>query len=154
MADNEKPTIESVEAFVAEFPKLKVTEIIQDKFVGRVTHRTIQAAQRIAASRRTIKVPRNILRRLWRLTGGWEEGILTSAYGKMLEAESFSVLPIGDAEILWPYTNKNTSEACLVYRGIPVLHIFANRDHSWKDESRVKALVESLPLVSYNEKNT
>ena len=64
------PTIESVEAFEAHLPGLSFEQALE-KIPGRRSLRKEQAARRLANKTRKVKIPRNLLRRLWRMTGGW-----------------------------------------------------------------------------------
>ena len=136
MADK-KLSIDSVTAFVAELPPMNMAEVIAEKFEGRVTRRTLCAAQRIVQKKKTKKVPRNILRQLWRLTGGWKNTeCLQQAFGK-IDSGKFSVLYFGDAEFLI----KGDLYAWIAYRGVPLIKLRRN----WQDENKLKALISALP---------
>lgn len=69
MATEEKKLLDSVTTFVAELPGLPLAEVLK-KFQGKHTARTLAAARRMC-KKRQIKVPRNLIRQLWRITGGW-----------------------------------------------------------------------------------
>lgn len=76
MAEN--PTIASVTTFVAELPGLPLSSALK-KFEGRHGLRTLAAARRIAAKKVRVKIPRNLLRQLWRFTGGFKMGAIKAS---------------------------------------------------------------------------
>ena len=71
MADAPKITIDSVTTFVAELPGPPLAAAL-GKFQGRRSGRTLAAARRISAVKTRVKIPRNLLRQLFRLTGGFD----------------------------------------------------------------------------------
>ena len=74
-------TIDDLKTFEVEVAAPPLEKIVE-KFAGRRTRKTIAAAQRVAAKKKKIKIPRNLLRALWRATGGWKEaGRLTLGWG-------------------------------------------------------------------------
>lgn len=79
MADTR--TIDSVTTFVAELPGEPVQKVLAEKFQGNKTWRTLSAARRIAAKKCVVKVPRNLMRQLWRITGGWQAGYPQVGWG-------------------------------------------------------------------------
>lgn len=74
----EQPSIDSVTTFVAELPGQSLALALK-KFEGPQSLRTLAAARRIAAKKVRVKIPRNLLRQLWRFTGGFQMGAIKAS---------------------------------------------------------------------------
>lgn len=113
------PTIADVQTLVVPLPQLAIADVIK-KFQGRHTPRTLAAARRIRAKSKTIKIPRNLLRQLWRITGGWKLDQVKEGWSDT-PTNTWKVIRLGDLEVVirgdnYPRTN-------LLYRGQKVVNI-------------------------------
>lgn len=90
----EKLDLSVVKALIVEIPALPLSATLE-KFSGHHSLRTLSAAQRMAAKKRKIKIPRNPLLGLYKATGGWEtvescvspptaKGLRQVAYGDLV----------------------------------------------------------------------
>lgn len=69
---NEVKSILDVQTLVVTLPPPPVDEVIK-KFAGHHSPRTLAAARRIAKKQSTVKIPRNIMRKIYEITGGWTD---------------------------------------------------------------------------------
>ena len=124
MAD--QPTINSVTTFVAELPGFPLSSALK-KFQGSQSLRTLAAARRIAAKKVRVKIPRNLLRQLWRFTGGFKMGAVKASVEEPLPTKDRSgnitgplvAVRLGDLEAVFRLGNDGYyGPACwLRYRG-------------------------------------
>lgn len=144
----ETPTIDSVTTFVATGICRTIEEVVAS-FGGRHTPRTLAAARRIRAAEanRGIKVPCNLLRQLWRATGGWKEGALKSGWGNMKPDEGWKVVKFGDLEVIMSPASNSYRPAILKYRGLPVARVGEGYG-DWLDVKLVSGMAATLG-VSY-----
>lgn len=127
---------EKVKDFFVEVQKKSVSQALKD-FSGKNTPAEVAAAQRIAKKVRRVKVPKNLLKKFWDLTGGWTE--LNKGWGGADESKvrKERLLLIGDLKVYFMDDNGSKLE----YRGRPVAYINC---YYYKDSSRLKALISSL----------
>jgi hypothetical protein len=92
------PSISSVTTLVVELECPPPDELIR-RFAGRHTGRTLAAVRRIRTKKETVKVPRNLLRQLWRLTGGWKKEF-SPGWGRSVPTAEFKVIAIGDLKVI------------------------------------------------------
>lgn len=114
-----------------------------EKFQGKRTLRTVAAAQRIAEQKKNVRVPRNILRKFWRATGGWDTGRckLTAGWGEYQPTTGQKVM-IGDLTVYFHDWKDGKKPKVLLaeYRGQKVFHFVAGYyGDGWKDLVKVHA---------------
>lgn len=154
MAD-EKKAINSVTTFVAEVHRHTLADALA-KFAGRHTPRTLRAAQRVAAKKTRVKIPRNLLRQVWRLTGGWKDGHLLPGWPpeEKIQGGQLPWIQVGGLEVFFcldPQNQGRLRAALLRFRGLQIAGVRYNQagDYAgystWRDEARVKNLVNTLP---------
>lgn len=134
-------TIDSVTTFVAELPPPSLEEVLE-KFQGRRTPRALAAARRICAKKRTVKVPRNLLRQLWRVTGGWKEGSMKVGWDEEPD-ERWTSLRLGDLLVVFSPRTDDRRVAMISYRGFRVARIDQGYS-SWLNYKKVNGAVEAL----------
>lgn len=117
MAD--KPTIDSVTTFVAVLPGDTLEKILVEKFQGKKTPRTLAAARRIQAKKQVVKIPRNLLRQLWRTIGGWYPQYMKAGGWDQISRSSsytYSQVTIGDLKVIVQTSGDCAYYAWLEYR--------------------------------------
>lgn len=141
-------TVKDVKTFVAELPAPTMQEILQTKFQGRKTTKTLAAARRIAKHKRTVKVPRNLLRKLFMITGGWVDEALTTK--PIFDYKIYPKFEIGDLTV---YANVTQDSwyftVFLVYRGVYVASIghYGNPNKGWQNKSGAFNALKGLCLT-------
>ncbi len=144
MADVKKP-IDSVTTFVAEIEKPSI-ELVIAKFQGKHTLRTLAAARRIRGKKERVKIPRNLLRQLFRGTGGWNDNCLKPGWPSDVPSSAKKVT-IGDLTVsMWDTTSGRSSGypgAALEYRGRKAAHVPAEW-RSWRDDNKAKGFLAAL----------
>ena len=129
-SEEEKKLLDSVTTFVAELPGLPLAEALK-KFQGKHTARTLAAARRMCGKKRQVKVPRNLLRQLWRITGGWIE--ITVPNHDFLSRVTFEKKVTSGEAGLWSGSHMDRSGTYyyLAFRGEVV-----GVPQNWRDENR------------------
>jgi len=138
MAD--KPTIDSVTTFVAELPGISLSEEMK-KFQGKKTAKSLAAARRIAAKKKIVKIPRNLLRKLYRVTGGFHvERIEPLSKGVEFEEDiERQAVKLGGLLAIF-----NGTTCTLKYNGVFAAKISGGWNGGWLDEKRVRGVASSL----------
>jgi hypothetical protein len=144
MADEKKP-IDLVTTFVAEPTGLSLEESLK-KFQGRRTLRTVAAARRITAKKRKVKIPRNLLRQLFRLTGGWKPDQI-QANTEVPSEKNLRLVVVGDLEAIFELEDRlyYGPTVWLRYRGRLVAKIKNGQyDQPWLDAKKAVGAAVSL----------
>lgn len=131
-----------------EFPRpAQELGLVLEKFQGKRTSRTLAAARRIRAAKNTMKLPRNLLRQLFRVTGGWKNP-LKEGWNNTTPDSGWRVLQVGDLELIIQNQNggNNFYNGVLRYRGLPVARI----DNYWNDQVKLRGAIQALG-VSFTE---
>ncbi len=141
--------IRHVTTFVAVLPGLPLEEVMK-KFSGQRTPRTLAAARRIAAKKREIKIPANLLKKLHRLVGGFDFSKIKNERQKF-KAESYAAnnkmykIVIGDLEVV--IRPNDYVYALLYYRGINCAYLGYSGwqdQEPWRDKGVVRGAAKSL----------
>ena len=154
----EKPSIDSVTTFVAEL-SLVSTKNALEGLQGRHTVRSLQAARRIAAQKKTVKIPRNLLRQLFRGTWGFKmEAIKASTEPPRTTTgradHQLWTVQLGDLVVVAKTTEDgyyNHGPSCwLQYRGQWVAQIIADPNgQTWSEKDRANGFFR-VGGVPYN----
>lgn len=155
MADEKKPVIGDIKTFSAKIQTETLDSALK-KFGGRRSIRTVQAARRIAGKKRDIKIPRNLLRQLFRLTGGFrqEQFVVPANLDYLYDRGNRDdykpvAIKIGDLEVVFLKDNRGSLRtnygpmAWLFFRGKLVASTSGN-NYCWLDNNRVGGAVASL----------
>lgn len=148
------PTIYSVTTFVAEIEQPGIQEFLQ-KFQGSKTARTLNAARRMRAKKNVVKVPRNLLRQLWRITGGWKETKMKAGWADMNTQPDTSsrsgtkywrAVVVGDLIALFGHDGTSYTPCLLLYRGQKVARIQGEGyyENPWINEAIAKGTMIAL----------
>lgn len=155
MADEKKPAIADIKTFSAKIQTENLESALK-KFQGRRTISTVQAARRIAGATREIKIPRNLLKQLFRLTGGFQQEnfiiINKSSKEDLLRSDYKNVaIKIGDLDVVFQKDSSgrlrtnNGPRVWLFFRGVLVASDPNTWDKKlWLEERRVGGAVDSL----------
>lgn len=160
MADLQKTGIEAIETFVAEIPACTLEQALA-KFQGRRTPKTLAAARRMTTAKKRVKIPRHLLRQLWRITGGWMGLAKESAdcgniraidnqkaVKEFLEAWSGNTLKIGDLQVVIGIESGFPGMSLLLYRGTPVAKVSASKGwdyrYIWQDPAAVRVALAGM----------
>jgi len=149
VAPTPKP-IDAVQTLVCTIPGAPLADVLKT-FQGRRSDRTVAAARRIGAKPRTVKVPRNLLRQLFRLTGGWKEGQGEGwqACGETPPTDNRNVrytsLRVGDMEVVFYLDSCYAPAAWICYRRTFCAKLSPDyQKERWLDKAKVAAAVASL----------
>lgn len=155
-SDEKTPTIGDVKTFSAKVQTENLDSALE-KFLGRRTIRTVQAARRIAATNRDVKIPRNLMRQLFRLTGGFKQEHLVAPKNDPFKDYNYYMkndynpiaIKLGDLEVVFFEDDKRRLKtnygplAWLFFRGKLVARTSGN-NYCWLDDNRVSGAVHSL----------
>ena len=131
--EEEKKFLDSVTTFVAELPGLPLAEALK-KFQGKHTARTLAAARRMGAKKRQVKIPQNLRRQLWRITGGWHQW----QPAPKVEGTPEKVIRVGDIELRL-HKNGRHEYNYVFYRARCVAYV-----EYWRDGNRLSGAFASL----------
>lgn len=136
-------TIQDIKTVEFSRPPLDLGEVL-DKFQGKRTSRTLAAARRMRAAKHTVKLPRNLLRQLFRVTGGWQNP-LKEGWNNTTPDTGWKVLQVGDLELIIQNQSggNNFYNGLLRYRGLPVARI----DSYWNDQAKLRGAVQALGVA-------
>lgn len=153
MAENTKPTINSVTTFVAAIEKPAIGIVLKG-FTGNQTPRTLAAARRIRAKKEKVKIPRNLLRQLWRITGGWNEGRLQTGWGsqtgeptssRSTGTQYWKAVKLGDLMAIMSHDGNSYLPCLLLYRGKKVARLEGDwQKEVWLNASKMRDARDTL----------
>jgi len=157
--------IDAIETLVAEIPTCTLEQALA-KFQGRRTPKTLAAARRMVAAKKRVKVPRHLLRELWRITWGWKIEWNQSPPGPTAQ-KTTGLLPggnqsfegeemrVGDLTCKVKVNRPNGAAAepllaVLFYRGVAVgriVHRYGEGYSPWMDNARVLGALAAFKTV-------
>jgi len=159
--ENKKTGIEAIETFVAEIPACTLEQALA-KFHGRRTPKTLAAARRIVAAGKRVKIPRHLLRQLWRITGGWKglsEGNADCGnirpldnpleVTEFLETWGNNSIKTGDLNVVVEMQESSAPKmGVLLYRGVVVAKVasesgWSHLDYTWNDPAKVRGALSA-----------
>lgn len=148
------PTVDDVETLVVFSRQQETLEQALGKFQGRRTPKTLAAARRLVSKRKQVKVPRNLLRQLFRATGGWQLNQLRPGWAQLTPAADWKRLQFGDlvvgvSPVPSGYTEAQypaSRSAVLSYRGRKVAHIAGqwSDGQSWLSGQKLAQAVKAV----------
>jgi len=159
MGDEKKPQIGDIKTFLAKVPT-ETLESALKKFQGQRTISTVLAARRIAGAKRDVKIPRNLLKQLFRLTGGFKQEQITAPeessrdLGYYLAGDNQGkykalALKIGELETVFVEDNRGYLEtnygpkAWFFYRR-KLVACTSGKNYCWLEDKQVNGAVHSL----------
>lgn len=153
MADAAKITIDQIKTLVVELQTETLASALK-KFQGRRTPRTVAAARRIAAKSNRVKIPRNLLRQLFRLTGGFNPAHFKAGTEKWNINNDWETIAvkIGDLEVVACRKKSDQALSCnygphvwFLYRGALVGRATCDCNSPfWLDRDRATGGIRSL----------
>ena len=111
-------SVKDVTTLVVTLPPPPLEEVIK-KFSGVHTPKTLAAARRLVKKTVTVKIPRNLMREVFRITGGWKNSDNWKATDFVLNNDVKFYIEVGDLKLFL----RSDYYVYLMYRGRLVAEI-------------------------------
>lgn len=134
-------TINDVTTFEATPDPRPIAQVMAG-FEGRHTGRTLAAARRIRAKTKPMKLPANLLKAVWRLTGGWLDNALKSGWGDLKPDDNWRYIQIGESDLVLVLEKGDYYRAVLLYRGYKIARFQDN--NTWTCPFATKPMVAEV----------
>ncbi len=135
---------DSVGTFSFNLTRGDSKKILNEKLQGRKTPKAYAAARRIAAKKQRVKIPRHLVRQVWRTTGGWREvGVNYVKWGWEYTPDTNWVAITFGGDLKLIMQTDGSPYCCVWYKGIKV---FSFSHYGWNDIVRAREARDALAV--------